>query len=410
MRSSHSLPRGRTGDPWLPRRDTTVLLLSATPELQGEVGRVAAAAAVELLIGRSLEEMPVQWDDVAAVLIDSVADAGLAGWRGPTSVVGFARDSAQMWRQASRLGADRVAILPDSAQWLADYLACLHSPSAGAGVVGIVGGCGGAGASTLSVLVAAEAAARGTRTLLVDGDRWGGGLSTALSAQEVPGLRWPELLGVSGSINPEQLAAALPQLGPLTLLSWDSTARQEGTAAAASVRVPAAVGSLSATADQSPGPALAESPVPSQAQSAVAEVLHAARGAFGLVVVDVGRTPEAFRTFADHCNGLLLVVPATVRAAASARQMMQALPPMPVATVIRGPVAEGLDATLVADSIGLPLVGEFPRLRGVAAALESQRLPELLRRRRVRTLVAGVLEWMAGETTVARRARGRGQP
>lgn len=409
MRSSHSLPRGRTGDPWLPRRDTTVLLLSATPELQGEVGRVAAAAAVELLIGRSLEEMPVQWDDVAAVLIDSVADAGLAGWRGPTAVVGFARDSAQMWRQAARLGADRVAILPDSAQWLADYLACLHSPSAGAGVVGIVGGCGGAGASTLSVLVAAEAAARGTRTLLVDGDRWGGGLSTALSAQEVPGLRWPELLGVSGSINPEQLAAALPQLGPLTLLSWDATARQ-ATADAVTARVPATVGSLSAAANQSPGPALAEFPVRSQAQSAVAEVLHAARGAFGLVVVDVGRTPEAFRTFADHCNGLLLVVPARVRAAASARQMMEALPPMPVAAVIRGPVAEGLDVTLVADSIGLPLVGEFPSLRGVAAALESQRLPELLRRRRVRTLVAGVLEWMAGETTVARRARDRGQP
>lgn len=402
MRSSHSLPRGRTGDPWLPRRETTVLLLSATPELQGEVGRVAAAAAVELLIGRSLEQMPVQWDDVAAVLIDSVADVGLAGWRGPTAVVGFARDSAQMWRQAARLGADRVAILPDSAQWLADYLACLHSPSSGAGVVGIVGGCGGAGASTLSVLVAAEAAARGTRTLLVDGDRWGGGLSAALSAQEVPGLRWPELLGVSGSINPEQLAAALPQLGPLTLLSWDSTARQD--------TAPAALGSLSVTANHSPDPALEEFPVPSQTQSAVAEVLHAARGAFGLVVVDVGRTPEAFRTFADHCNGLLLVVPARVRAAASARQMMETLPPMPVAAVIRGPVAEGLDATLVADSIGLPLVGEFPSLRGVAAALESQRLPELLRRRRVRTLVAGVLEWMAGDTKVARRSRDRGQP
>ena len=90
--------------------------------------------------------------------------------------------------------------------------------------------------------------------------------------------------------------------------------------------------------------------------------------------------------------------------------MMETLPPMPVAAVIRGPVAEGLDATLVADSIGLPLVGEFPGLRGVAAALESQRLPELLRRRRVRTLVAGVLEWMAGDTQADRRSRERGQP
>ncbi|MHA7306529.1 septum site-determining protein Ssd [Arthrobacter sp. TMN-49] len=380
MRSSHSRSRGKTGDPWLPRRDTTVVLMSASPELQGEVGRVSAAAAVELLIGQSLESLTVQWDDVAAVLIDSAVDVGFSGWRGPTAVVGFAQDSTQMWRQAARLGADRVAILPDSAQWLADYLACLHSPASGAGVLGLVGACGGAGASTLSVLVAAGAAARGTRTLLVDGDRWGGGLSAAVSAQDVPGLRWPELLGVSGSINPEQLAASLPQLGPLALLSWDAVA-QPDVAAALTPRAPAAV----------------------------AEVMRAAGGGYGLVVVDVGRTPEAFRTFAVHCNGLLVVVPARARAAAAALQMMDTLPPMPVAAVVRGPVGEGLDAIMVADAIGLPLVGELPSVRGVAAALESQRLPELLRRRRVRPLVASVLDWMAGGAKVVRRPPARGQ-
>lgn len=409
MRSSQNPPRGKAGDPWLPRRDTTVLLLSATPELQGEVGRVSAAGAVELLIGHNLEQLPVQWDDVAAVLVDSVVEVGLAGWRGPTVVVGFAPESAQMWRQAARLGADRVAILPDSAQWLADYLACLHSPSPGAGVVGIVGGCGGAGASTLAVLVAAEAAARGTRTLLIDGDSWGGDLSAAMSAQEIPGLRWPELLGVSGSINPEQLAAALPHVGPLTFLSWDSTERAEpeGTVA---MKAPASVGSRPVAAHQYRVPLAAGLQAPTQAQSAVAEVMRAAQGAFGLVLVDVGRTPEAFRTFAVHCNGLLVVVPARTRAATAALAMMDSLPPMPVAVVVRGPVAEGLDAVMVADAMGLPLVGEFPHLRGAAAALDSQRLPEMLRRRRVRMLVASALEWMAGDTRLARRSRGRSQP
>lgn len=415
MRSTHSLPSRQTGDPWLPRRDTTILLMSGSAELQGEVGRVSAAAAVELLIGRSLEQMAVQWDDVAAVLLDSTVDAGLAGWRGPTAVVGFAQDSAQMWRQAARLGADRVAILPDSAQWLADYLACLHTPASGAGVVGIVGACGGSGASTLAVLVAAEAAARGTATLLVDGDRWGGGLSAAMSAQDRPGLRWPELLGVSGSINPAQLAAALPHVGPLALLSWDSAAQPYAAAAPASAAAtsPAAPASRAWAAEAACPPwGFPQLPreAPSQEQSAVAEVMRAARGAYGLVVVDVGRTPDAFRTFAVHCNGLLVLLPARARAAAAARQMLETLPPMPVAAVVRGPLGEGLDARMVADSIGLPLVGELPDLRGLAAALESHRLPELLRRRRVRSLVGGALEWMAGETRMTRQPRrGKGR-
>ncbi|MHA7268535.1 septum site-determining protein Ssd [Arthrobacter sp. HLT1-20] len=408
MRSSQILPRGKAGDPWLPRRDTTVLLLTAAPELQGEVGRVSAAAAVELLIGQSLEQLPVQWDDVAAVLVDAAVDVGLAGWRGPTAVVGFAQDAAQMWRQAVRLGADRVAILPDSAQWLADYLACLGSPTPGAGVVGIVGGCGGAGASTLSVLVAAEAAARGTRTLLVDGDRWGGGLSAGMSVQDHPGLRWPELLGVSGSINPAQLAAALPQVGTLSFLSWDSRGRPDMGAATAAKA--ATAGSSVTAAHQSRMPPTAGHQEAPQGQSAVAEVMRAARGAFGLVLVDVGRTPEAFRTFGVHCSGLLVVVPARPRAAAAALAMMESLPPMPVAVVVRGPVAEGLDAAMVADAMGLPLVGEFPHLRGAAAAVDPQRLPELLRRRRVRMLAASALEWMAGDIPFAGRPRGKVRP
>lgn len=396
MRRRIDLPRGPAPEAWLPRRDTTVLLLSASVELQGAVGRVCAAAAVELLVGDGFGNVAGRWDDVAAVLVDSafLADAGvaagLAGWRGPTAVVGFVRDSAQMWQQAELLGADRVAILPDSAPWLANYLSCLRNPASGAGVVGIVGGCGGAGASTLAVLVAAEAARRGTRTLLVDGDPWGGGLCAALSAEDVPGLRWPELLRASGAINPEHLAASLPQLAGLTLLSWDSGHKSAGVQAPGGEFAVPSPGSLAV--------GRAPDAVPSGVQTAEGEVMRAARGAYGLVVVDLGRTPDAFNSLALQCNGLVVVVPARARAAAAALQMLEELPPMPVAAVVRGPLGEGLDATMVAAAVGLPLVGRLPRLRGVAEALESRRLPELLRRRPVRTLVANVLVWMAGDT------------
>lgn len=394
--------------PWLPRRDTTVLLLSTSSQLQGEVGRVAAAAAVELVFGEDLEHDAGAEGEIAAVLVDAAPGAATAGWSGPVIVVGFAADAARMWQQAARLEADRVAVLPDSAHWLADYLACLQNPASRAGVLGVVGGCGGAGASTLSLLVAAEAAARGTRTLLVDGDRWGGGLGTMLNAQGVPGLHWPELLRVSGSINPGQLAAALPQVGPLALLSWESglAAEEEGVSGRGVVNSSVGESPAGYQAMQSVQPANGQP----QTHDAVTEVMRAAQGAYGLVVVDLGRTPEALETFGSHCNGVVVVVPGRLRAVAAAVQLGAALPTLPVAGVVRGPVGEGIDAEMVATAAGLPLVGELPKLRGLEPALAAQRFPELLRRRRVQTLLAGVLEWMAGDTVVPQRIRSGARP
>lgn len=385
-------------DPWLPRRGTTVLLLSASAELQGAVGRVSAAASVELIVG-GLEHAAGRWSDVAAVLIDAhepvdaAVGAGLAAWRGPTAVVGFARDSQRVWQQAERLGADRVAILPDSAPWLANFLGCLRNPTMGAGVVGVVGACGGAGASTLAILLAAEAARRGSRTLLVDGDPWGGGLCTALSARDVPGLRWPELMHASGSINPEQLAAALPQLAGVSLLSWGGPGQNSLAGAGGSPAMGGQPG-VAGPATQPPGNA---APGPASGRAAEGEVMRAARGAYGLVVVDVGRNPVALASLARQCSGLLVVVPAQLRAAAAALQMMESLPPMPLGAVVRDPLGEGLDAAMVAAAVDLPLVGRLPRLRGVAEVLEARRLPELLRRRRVGALLGGILGWMSGD-------------
>ncbi|MFC8303934.1 septum site-determining protein Ssd [Specibacter sp. NPDC057265] len=376
MRARHEKPPN-PAQAWLPRRDTTILLLSTSVELQGEVGRVSAAAAVELIVGGALEHVGGRWEDVAAVLIDArtpwdgAVQAGLAGWRGPTVMVGFTADAPEVWLQAERRGADRVAILPDSAPWLANFLGRLRNPAHGAGVVGVVGGCGGAGASTLAILLAAEAARRGTRTLLVDGDPWGGGLAAALSLQELPGLRWQDLLQASGSINPEQLAASLPPVAGFSLLSW-SAAPEHGVRS---------FGQGNASA------------------APVAELMRAARGAYGLVVVDVGRSPTACDALAQYCSGMLLVLPGQVRAAAAAREVVRACPPMPMAAVVRGPLVEGVDAAMVAAAVELPLAGSLPGLAKVAATMAAQRLPELLRQRRTRMLLGRILAWMSGPGT-----------
>ncbi|MGA7204513.1 MAG: septum site-determining protein Ssd [Specibacter sp.] len=356
-------PRG-LGNQWLPGPGTTVVAISASPALQGEVGRVSAAAGVGLVIAGTVEQSGGMWDGVAAVLLGSDVTGGLPGWHGPTVVVGPVEDSAGMWLQASRLGADRVAVLPDAAQWLANYLTRLRDPAFGAGILGVVGGCGGAGASTMAALLAAGATARGTTALLVDGDRWGGGLDVAVAGQEVPGLRWPDLLNASGAINPEQLAASLPRIAGLSVLSWGA----EG------------------------GQPLGDS----RSMAAASEVMRASRDAYGLVMVDVGRSPEAVAQLGAHCDGFLVVVPGRLRAAAAAAQMVQALPAAPVGVVVRGPLRDGVDADLVAAAVGMPCVGVMPPMRKVGEMLEAGGVLDAARGRRMRKLVDGVLAWMAG--------------
>ncbi len=340
------------------------MVISGSPALHGEVGRVATAAAVGLVIVQSVEQGSGQWENMAAILVGSDVEVRLPGWRGPVVMVGPAEDLERMWLQASVLGADRVAVLPASAQWLANYLTRLREPTAGAVVVGIVGGCGGAGASTLSILFAAGAAAWGFPVLLVDGDQWGGGLDFAMDAGELPGLRWPDLFNASGPINAEQLASALPKAAGISLLAW-----------------------AGAPAD-SPGH------LDFRATAAIGEVMQAARSSFGLVVIDVGRSPESLAALGVHCDGFVVVVPSRFQAAAAAARLVRDLPPAPVGLLVRGPFRDGVDSQVVAAAVGIPCIGVMPELRGIADVLDDGHLLGLLKRRKVRHLNAGLLDWL----------------
>jgi len=359
--------------PWLPVQGTSVLLVSGSPATQGEVARVCAAAAVGLVMVDSVEQVAESWDLAAAILIGSDARGGLAGWRGPTIVVGPESEAGKMWRQASLLGADRVAVLPESAQWLANHLTRLRDPQASAKVVGLLGGCGGAGTSTLAALLAVGSAARGMRTLLVDGDAWGGGLDLALGMRDVPGLRWPDLMHAAGAINPEQLTASLPGAGGISLLSWGA-------------------GTTRGAPEGSP-------------ESAASEVFRASREAFDLVVVDLARPAGDGTVLAGHCDAYIVVVPARVRAAQAAGLLAGELPAAPVGVVVRGPLAEGVDARMVADAVGHACLGSYPSLRRLREVPASGRMGDAVRTRRIRMLLDGILRWLDGDA-----GAGRGGP
>lgn len=340
-------------------------MVTAFDVLRGEVERIVAAAGGRLRVVADSAEAARYWDSSAAVLVGSDVRELPPRRRAPAVLVGLSGEGDSLWHLAAALGAERVAVLPDAAAWLAEYLSRSRSPEAGGVVLGVTGGCGGAGATTSAIWIAQAAAAMGVRVLLVDGDPWGGGLELALAAEELPGLRWPDLSDASGSIDPEQLSDSLPITGGFSFLSW-------------------------------PGSRDRLAPVDA---ATAAGVLDAARRGYELVVVDIGRGTEPLHTFAWDCDRILVVVPAQLKAAVASARLLLELPPVEAALLVRGKPGAALDSALIADAVGLPVQGRVPELRGVSAASESGRLLDLGKKRSVRHFAATVLDLLDGELT-----------
>jgi hypothetical protein len=106
---------------------------------------------------------------------------------------------------------------------------------------------------------------------------------------------------------------------------------------------------------------------------------------------------EPLRTFAWDCDRMLVVVPALLKAAVASARLLQELPPVDSALVIRGKAGAALDGTLIAESVGLPLHGVMPEVRGTAGAAELGRLLEHGKRRSVRRFAASVLDLLDDE-------------
>jgi hypothetical protein len=140
-------------------------------------------------------------------------------------------------------------------------------------------------------------------------------------------------------------------------------------------------------------PATRDQPPP-VAAAATAGVLDAARRGYELVVIDVGRGAEPLHTVAWDCDRMLVVVPAQLKAAVAAVRLLQELPPVESALLVRGRPGAALDGSLIADAVGLPVQGRIPELRAVTGATESGRLLDLGKRRNIRHFGAAVLDWL----------------
>ncbi|MDO5533315.1 MAG: P-loop NTPase [Propionibacteriaceae bacterium] len=318
------------------RADAEVLVLTADARVTDAVESAAAALGVAVVTVATMEEALPRWPRARVVLVggDLAAAAASVGppRRGRVHLVGF--EAAELGTWSMPLGAE-VLPLPQGLAWLTEVLAV--GGASEARTLAVVGGSGGVGASTLASGLALAGARAGRTVALADLDPHGGGVDRLLGAERAPGWRWPRLAGARGEVG--DVRGVLPEVAGVTVVSMG--------------RGPE-------------GPALS------------AESVQAVLGSLGrhhdLVVVDAGRTPHpAARQGVRAADAVLLLSGTGVRAVAAAASLVPDLGDR-VGVVVRrargGPPGE-----LVSDALGLPLWGEVPEARRVAADAERGELP-----------------------------------
>jgi secretion/DNA translocation related CpaE-like protein len=310
-----------------------IVALTARDDLRAEVLRLGALAGADVEAVATSSGVRAVWRSAQVVVVgsDLAGAVAVAGLPRRTDVVVVASDepAVALWRSVVELGATRLLVLPQDEQLLVELMSdAVEATTPGASTIAVIGGCGGAGASTLAAALAVTATRSGP-TVLIDGDCYGGGLDVLLGAEQQPGARWPDLAGTRGRLRATALTESLVQVDGCAVLSWDRT------------------GSTDLSVD------------------ATTAVMAASIRVFRHVIVDLPRRLDPAATvLAAAADLVVMVVPATVRAAAAAVAVAaQVLPHcVQLRLVVRDSGSGQLSTRAIADALGLP----------VAAALESE--------------------------------------
>lgn len=317
----------------------TALLLTARPDIDEDVSRLAAVAGLALTTLPLLDDATSAWSssDVVIVGVDLLPEVVARGWprRPGVLVVGMgdslAAGEVSTWAHAVEQGAEHVLELPQAERWLVDRLCDVaDGPSAEGAVVSIQAGRGGVGGTTLACLLAQAST---VSTLLVDADHLSGGIDVRLGLDQETGLRWSDLQQLSGRVSPSALAPALVPLGDhAVLLAADRLATCSPTAAG------------------------------------VEAILSAGRRGFALTVVDCPRTSdEVTRLVWSRSQLAIVVVPCDLPGAVASASLIETIrrSTANVAMVARTSTAE-MEPEEIADTLDVPLLGTLPDDRRIA--------------------------------------------
>ena len=351
------------------------LLVTEDELILDAVLRLAAAANVPIELTGDAGAARSRWAGPPLVLVGTDQAEPVASSRSPRRpgvvLVGHEPDDPVRWQHAVRIGAENVVLLPKDEPWLVDALADVAEGSApGAVTIGVIGGRGGAGASVFAVGLAMTARGHGHTTMLIDADSFGGGLDLLLGAEDLAGLRWPDLANTRGRLAGATLREHVPEPHGLGVLSWDR-------------------GSTLTVSDD-----------------AVSAVVGAAARACDVVILDLPRpTNPITELMLPRCTTTLLVVPAEVRGVAAAARVAAAVRALSsdVRAVVRGPSPSGLRAAEVASSLGLTMAATYEAEAGLARELERGEPPGRSGRGPLAAACRDVLDAVVGRPS--RRAR-----
>lgn len=341
------------------------LVISRDPHLCEAASAAAAACGVPLKLVRDPSGARALWREASAVIVgvDSAAMVVGLGLPSRQGVHLAGDDLAQLAVWSVPLEAS-VLCLPDQGGYLTALISGDDDALGGrARVLRVVGGSGGVGASTLAAALAQRAANRGLSVALLEMDSCGGGIDLMYGAEQATGWRWHDLAAASGHLG--SLQGHLPNVSGVDLLA---VGRACGEQTGAGATVPAL-----------PGP------------DAVRSVVASLRRSHELLVLDSGADPAGTDRTQAHT---LLLVAAEVRAVVAARSRAAASGLQDASVVVRTGPGRRLDPELVADTLGMPLVGVVATDGALPLALESGDPPGRGRGRYVRqvdALLQGVL-------------------
>lgn len=339
MRNDMSNLRGKGGRPTVAGRATVTVCVS-DPDLAEDC--LAAATACGLSPSRlSLVEVGpgtglVLYDDGAFRSAGTAAAASLAA---ADRAVPVCSDLTPQ-----RPGGRQAVALPSGTPALIRELQSVSTADLGGRHLAVFGAHGGAGASTFACASALLAASE-SETVLVEATSCGPGLDLLLGIESAQGMRLGDIRAGSGTIEAEQLWAALPRRGSLAVAAGSAGGRSSAGGGG----------------------------------DAALAVAHAARRGGHLVVSDggvlserealaVGGTRELSEPLLRAADGVVLLVRSTLAG------MVQALRVLPQAAESGAPVVVALRRSR-GDALGegdfLPLLREaLPRAgRGEIAEL-----------------------------------------
>lgn len=354
-------------------RTRAILVAVDDPVLHPEAMHIAAATGRPIVDTTDPGDINRHLNRVSSVLLDSAVARIITNDRRRDRIFLLESDPGPPdFKLAMKIHAQQALLLPAQTGELLMALGRdddkhQFSQRGSGATIGVLGAAGGVGVSTIAAVLARRRALH-HRTVLVDAVASSGGIDLLVGAEDIPGARWPDLGFNRGTVQAEDVLAALPVLGEkLFILS----------------------GARSVTAEFF---VLG----PEEVRAAV-RCLGDAEGEPVDVVVDLraGEMVEEVVPVLDH---LVLVVSAEVRAVAAAVSLKLELQghQVPVSVVLRHRGWSGLDVAEVERIIGVPVIAEVGTIARLPRAVEMHGLTGALPRALVTVAEAISAELKAG--------------